>query len=115
MAGASQHADVGAGAEHAVLARAQHDDANLRVLEAQPLHDIGQLDVDAEVIGVELELVALEQAGVLVHVEQEVSARPGHRELPVPVACGIALKVDARGHARYSGSDRVGLSLCGST
>jgi hypothetical protein len=31
------------------------------MLEAQPLQRVGQLDVDAEVVGIELELIALEQ------------------------------------------------------
>ena len=58
---AGQHADIGAGAEHARLARAQQHDLHLRMLEAQPLDRVGELDVDAEVVGIELELVALEQ------------------------------------------------------
>ena len=73
---ARQHADVGAGAEHARLARAQHHDLHLRVLEAQPLDRVGELDVDAEVVGVELELVALEQAALLVDVHESVATSP---------------------------------------
>ena len=65
---AREHADIGAGAEHAVLARADHHDLHLRMLEAQPLHGVGELDVDAEIVGIELELVALEQAAILVDV-----------------------------------------------
>ncbi len=58
MAGAGQHPDVRAGAEDALLARHQHHGPHLGVLEAQPLHGVGELDVDAQVVGVELELVA---------------------------------------------------------
>ena len=61
VGGARQHADVGAGAEHPVLAGPQHHRLHLRVLEAQPLHRVGELDIDAQVVGVELELIALEQ------------------------------------------------------
>ena len=67
---ARQHADVGAGAEHARLARAQQHDLHFRMLEAQPLDRVGQLDIDAEVVGVELELVALEQRALLVDVHR---------------------------------------------
>ena len=72
---ARQHADVGAGAEHPRLARAQQDDLHLRMLEAQPLDGVGELDVDAEVVGIELELVALEQRALLVDVHEQASRR----------------------------------------
>ena len=55
---AGEHADVGAGAEDPLLAAGEDDDANLGVFETQPLHGVIELDVDAEVIGVELQLVA---------------------------------------------------------
>ena len=71
MGRARQHADVGAGAEHPRLAGAQQDDAHLRMLEAQPLQRVGQLDIDAEIVGVELELIAFEQRRVLVDVHQQ--------------------------------------------
>ena len=40
------------------------------MLEAQPLDGVGELDVDAEVVGIELELVAFEQRALLVDVHQ---------------------------------------------
>jgi hypothetical protein len=60
VARARQHADIGAGAENPRLAGAQQHGAHLRMLEAQPLESVGELDVDPEVVGIELELVALE-------------------------------------------------------
>ena len=54
--GAREHADIGAGAEHARLAGAQHHHLHLGMLEAQALQRIGKLDIDAEVVGIELEL-----------------------------------------------------------
>ena len=93
---ARQHADVGAGAEHPRLAGAQQDDAHLRVLEAQPLQRVGELDVDAEIVGVELELVALEQAALLVDVHGQRRDVAVDRELPVPIARRIGRKVDPR-------------------
>ena len=106
---ARQHADVGAGAEHAVLARAHHHDLHLRMLEAQPLHGVGQLDVDAEIVGIELELIALEQAAVLVDVHGQRRDVAVDRELPVPVARRIGLEIDvfraAREHAIFTGHE----------
>ena len=51
-----------------VLAAGDDHRAHLGVLEAQPLDGVVQLDVDAQVVGVELELVAGHQAAVLVDV-----------------------------------------------
>ena len=72
VGGAREHADVGAGAEHAVLAGPEDHDLHLGVLEAQPLHGVGELDVDAQIVGVELQLVAVEQPGVLVDVHDQL-------------------------------------------
>ena len=91
---AREHADIGAGAEHAVLGRADHDDLHLGVLEAQPLHGVRELDVDAEIVGIEFELVALEQAAVFVDVHGQGRGVALDRELPVPVARRIGLKID---------------------
>ena len=61
MRRAGQHADIGAGGEHPRLAGAQHHRAHLRMLEAQPLDRIGQLDVDAEIVGIQFQVVAFKQ------------------------------------------------------
>ncbi len=81
-----QHPDVGAGAEHAVLGRAQQDDLHVRMLEAQAGERIGQFDVDAEVVGIELQFIAFEQAALLVHVHGERRHFAVDRQLPVLVA-----------------------------
>ena len=91
---AGQHADIGAGAEHPRLGRAQHHDAHLRMLEAQPLDGVGEFDVDAEIVGVELELVALEQPALLVDVHQERRDVAVDREPPMAVARRIGLEID---------------------
>ena len=49
------------------------------MLEAHPLHDVGELDIDAEIVGIELELIALEQAAVLVDIHEQASRRRRHR------------------------------------
>ena len=96
MAGERQHADIGAGAEDARLGGAQHQDAHLWMLEAQPLDGVRELDVDPEIIGVELELVALEQRPLLVDVHQQGRDRAVELQLPVPIARRIGLEIDPR-------------------
>src|SRR5213594_912667 len=93
VAGLAEHADVGARAEDALLAGGQEDRAHLRVLEAQPLERVVQLDVHAEVVGVELQLVAGSQAAVLLHVHRERRHRPVEGEPPVLVARGLGAEV----------------------
>src|SRR6266852_5448600 len=74
-----------AGAEHARLAGAQQDHPHLRMLEAQPLDSVGELDVDAEVVGIELELVAFKQRALLVDVHRERGDVAVDLELPMAV------------------------------
>ena len=63
------------------------------MLEAQPLHRVVELDVDAEVVGIELELVVAEPAG-LVDVHDQVGDVAVILDAPVPVARGVGLIVD---------------------
>ena len=94
-----KHVDIGARAEDPVALAADHHRADLGMLEAQPLHGIGQLDVDAEIVGVELELVAGLQPAILVHVHGEVGDAGLQRELPMLVTGGLGAEVDGRlGH-----------------
>ena len=90
----AQHADVGAGAEHVVLARLDHHGAHLGVLEAQPLHRVVKLDVDAEIVGIELELHAFEQARRGVDVHDQGRYLAVDLDAPMAVAARIGLKVD---------------------
>ena len=96
VARAGQHADIGAGAEHARLARAQHHDAHLRMLEAQPLDGVGKFDIDAEIVGIELEIVAFEQRALLVDVEEKRGDVAVDLELPMAVARRLGLEIDSR-------------------
>src|SRR5476649_1395462 len=64
------------------------------MLEAQALDHVGQLDVDAQVVGIELQLVAGPEAAILVHVHGEVGDTAFERELPVLVAAGLGPEVD---------------------
>ena len=36
-----------------------------------PLHDVGEFDIDAEIVGIELQLVAFEQAALFVDIHIE--------------------------------------------
>ncbi len=94
MAGAGQHADIGAGTEHPRLGRAQLHHPHRRMLEPNALERIGQLDVDAEVIGIELELVAFEQPALLVHVHGERRDGAVDGERPMAIARRLGRKID---------------------
>ena len=63
------------------------------MLEAQPLHRVVQFDVDAEVVGIELELVVAEPAG-LVDVHDQIGDVAVVLDAPVAVARGIGLVID---------------------
>ncbi len=64
------------------------------MLEAQPLDRVGELDVDAEVVGVELQLIAAEQAALLVDVHGERRDLAVGGELPVAVARRLGAEID---------------------
>ena len=94
VACAGQHADIGAGGEDAGLRRAQHQHARLRMFEAQPLERVGEFDIDAEIVGIQFQIVAFEQAGFLVDIHGERRHVAVDRELPMPVAFGRGLEID---------------------
>jgi len=104
----AEHVDVGAGAEHAALAAREHHAAHFRVLEADAVERIVQLDVDAEVVGIELELVARRDALVFGDVERERRQGAVEAELPVVVALGCGIEGD---HA-FSSARRSSASDC---
>jgi hypothetical protein len=82
-------------AEHAVLRAGDDDRAHLGVLEPEPLDRVGQLDVDAEVVAVELELVAGAVRLLVPHVEPERRDAPLDLELPVTIPVGVGVQRDA--------------------
>ena len=69
------------------------------MLEAQPLHRVGEFDIDAEIVGIQLELIALEQPAILVDIHGQGRDVAVDVELPVPVARRIGLKIDVAGAA----------------
>ena len=94
MVGLGQHPDVRPGAEHLVQAAGEHDRADLGVAEPQPLDRVVQFDVHAEVVGVQLELVAGGDAAVLVGLEQDARDLTVDLQPQVPVAGGFCAEVN---------------------
>jgi hypothetical protein len=64
------------------------------MLEADAIECVVQFNVDAEIVGVELELVAGRQTTLLVDVELQSRDRPVDGELPVPVAIRMGVEKD---------------------
>src|SRR5258706_16169160 len=67
------------------------------MLEAEPLHRVRQFDIDAKIVGIQLELIALEQPAILVDVHGERRDLAIDVQLPMPVARRIGLKIDMPG------------------
>ncbi len=96
MRGGGEHLDVGTGTEELVEPAGDDDRLDRRMLEAQSLQRVVQLDVDAEVVGVELQLVVVTQPTVRIDRHGERRDRPVDLELPVPVTGGLGLEAEAR-------------------
>ena len=92
--GGAEHADVGAGAEDAVAVGAEHHGVDLRMLETQPLGGVVELEVDAQVVGVLLELVAGPEPRLLVDLQGQEGERRLDPEPPVPVAVRMSAEVE---------------------
>ena len=72
------------------------DGVDLGVLEPDALDGVGELDVDAEVVGVELQPVVRRQPGVLLDVHRQRRDGTVEGELPVLVAIGAGVERDGR-------------------
>jgi hypothetical protein len=105
VARAPEHEDVRAGAEHPLARAGQDDRAHLGMLEANALQRVVQLDVDAEIVGVQLELVSGANAGILCDVHGERRDRAVERKLPMPVTVRMRCEIDAIRYGRYRGGD----------
>ena len=70
---------------------------DLGVLEADAVQGVGELDVDAEVVRVELERVTGTEPAVLLHVHREPRDRAavGHGEVELPVLVAIRMRLEA--------------------
>ncbi len=103
VGGAGEHLDVGAGAEDPcslgtaetrVDAAGDDDRLHARVLEAQPLRGVVELDVDAEVVAVELQLVAVAEPSVGRYAHRQRGDRSVDGEVPMPVAARVGCERD---------------------
>ena len=94
VAAQAEHKDVGAGAKHFVLGAGHHHAAHLGVLKADAVDGVVQLDVHAQVVAIELELVAGAQAAVFIKVRFERGHRALKAQFPVVVLAGFGLVVD---------------------
>ena len=93
---AGEHRNVRAGTEHAVLRRGEHHGARARVLETQALNNVVELDIDAEIVGVELQRIVAGNGAILVHVERERGNGTVDGEAPVAVLVRVGPEVDHR-------------------
>jgi hypothetical protein len=73
------------------------------VLEANALQRVVQLDVDAQIVRIELELVARLQAGVFIDVEGQRRGRAVDRKLPVAIALRRGIEGNDRVEQRAAG------------
>jgi hypothetical protein len=91
-----QHLDVRPRAEDLVDAAGQDDRVHLGVLEPEPLDRVGQLDVDRQVVGVELELVVVPQTALGIDRHGQGGYRAVDGQPPVPVALRRGLELHGR-------------------
>ena len=64
------------------------------MLEAQPLHRVVELDIDAEVVGVELQFVAVEQSAGLIDIHDQIRDVAIALDAPMAVARRLGLEID---------------------
>ena len=93
--------DVGAGAEDPVPVGGQDDTPDFRVLEAEALDSVVQLDVHAQIVGIELELVAWLQRMVFLDRHGQPCEASLEGELPVEVPARLGLEREDLGIGRF--------------
>ncbi len=76
------------------------------MLEAQPLHGVVEFDVDAEIVGIELELIAVEQAAGLIDVHDQIGDVAIVLDAPMAISRRIGLEIDDLHGIRGAGHSR---------
>jgi len=99
MAAHAQHENIGAGTKNLFFCARHHYGTHLRVLEADAADGIVQLDVNAQVVAVELELVAGAKTGVFVKIRLQGGHRAIEIKFPVFVPGWGGLVFDSVGNA----------------
>ena len=94
VARAAQHEDVRPGAEHALLQAGDDDSPDLRVFETDALQCVGQLDVDGEVVGIQLEAIVRAEPALLANVHRQRGNRAIKGQFPVLVPGGVCFERD---------------------
>ena len=89
-----QHIDVGTRTENAGFSAGQNDARHFRMLKSNPLKSIVQLDIHAEIVRIQFELVARADASVFLHIQRQRRDTTFERQFPVAVAEGSCLELD---------------------
>jgi len=76
----------------------QHNNADFGMFKPHPLDDIGQLYIDAKVVGVQLQLITIEQTAILVDIHMHPRHRAVIFDAPMPVLRRIGLEIDHVAH-----------------
>jgi len=113
VGGQPQHENVGAGTEDAVFHAGDDHAAHFGVFEADALQGVVQFDIDAQVVRIELELVAGAKAAVFGHVHGQGRDGTVESQAPVPVLGGIGPEVDPVDGTAHRVSPRTPCSLTG--
>src|SRR5262245_9897087 len=109
----SQHAHIRPGTEHPRLRRRDDHRRHLWVLETQTLHGIVEFNIDTEIIGIELQLIARHQWRVFLDVHSQRGDPPLDAQFPVLVALWMRGEIDVEfllGHQVTSWRMRIGIS-----
>ena len=90
------------------LAGAQDDGLDLGMFEAQPLDGVGEFDIDAEVVGIQFQLVAVHQAAGGIDIHGQRGDRAVERQFPVAVAGRVGLEIDHVRRTSLQIGDEIG-------
>src|SRR5262245_30706790 len=104
--GSAQHIDVSARAEDSGLKTSQHDNLHFGMFESNALNSISQLDIDAEVIGVEFEFVAFIERFVFLDIHGKGGPSPVDIQFPVAILFRRRLKIDHASLSRFKKGTR---------
>src|SRR5262249_46344708 len=94
MRGLGQHTNIRPGTEHPRLCRRDDHRRHLWVLETQTLDGIIKLNIDTEIIGIELQLIARHQRRVFLDVHSQRGDPPLDAQFPVLVALWMRGEID---------------------
>ncbi|MNN33363.1 hypothetical protein D3C81_1471220 [compost metagenome] len=100
VAGLAEHEDIGARAENALAGAGQHHGAHFGMLEADALQGVVQFDIDAKIVGIQLQRVAGPQTAFLVHVHGQRGDGTVKGQQPVAILGRMARKGN-RGRDRH--------------